>query len=224
MRKLLLVMFSVICLAWFAFTIYCATNEVNDGFTLAANLNGEIYKLEEDWHPIGTETYTTKVWLEYMELDETIIPGKPNRNVIRYKNDEDDLFISYDSVIDRVYNLHKVSHELPVIYSDQVEKVVLTYTETPSGSIVLQGEVMNAYLDWLRDYFEGSKPGTADCVPNKSISGINIFFIDNFPAYYDSNEIIVGTTSGKLGVEQLRGLKNGECVFLPEIVQDYILK
>jgi len=108
---------------------------------IVSSLNEVLYMEADQWHPVGTATYTTRVWLEYLDFDEEIKPGRPNRKVIRYKNDTEDLFISFDSVIDQVHTLHKTSHQLPLIYGEQVEKVVLTHTSI--GEIVLEGEVFN---------------------------------------------------------------------------------
>jgi hypothetical protein len=186
---------------------------------VVALYNGEIYEEADDWHPIGEKTSKDKAWIGYINPGEKPSPGKANKEVILYENDKDMIFISYDSKIDEVHTMHKISHSLPSIYSDSVEKIILQNGE--EKYFYIEGEQLDCFLNLLETYFE-RKEEIVKASWKEDVSGVKIYFKENFPAYYDGNELIVKSSDGKYAVAQLEGLTISECIPLPDTLSEYI--
>lgn len=176
------------------------TNSTNSqDIEIFAYYNDHLYKEADDWHILGKITEKVSPWVGYVEKIPSLGSVKDNDKIMLHENDPDNLFISYDSVIDQVHVLRKNIAPLPKVYSSEVEKMVLSDGDTNSA-VTLEGDVLLAFCAFLKQFYTGTD--LKNNIPqekkpdDRHSMNISVYF-KGYPAYLAYGEINI-TVSGNI--------------------------
>lgn len=193
----------------------CASTTDNQRFV--AIYNNEIYKEAPNWYPINPTYTSVRAWVGTEE--DASHPTDDLSKVLLANANPTHPFIAYDNQLSETHYLIKGDDTLPDVYTDKIEKIVLSRDDE---NTVISGSALESLVDFLRQCHAGTISYQTEKWKSGAPDQLVYIYFEEFPLYYYYG-YFGQSESGKSGfsswdVESY----NTQCILLPDAVAEGI--